>query len=437
MSDIYVCKFGGSSLAQPGDLSHLVDTILPGDEKRSIISPSAPGKRFSDDIKITDHGISYAKTGDEEHKAKIIARFESLYPGSSSRIENEIDKIGREDLTPKLALHSFTGLGERIQAQELARVLGWEYIGPEFFRVENGRVLAKPTRELLSERLKIGRKYVVCGFQGLNSEGKIEVLNRGGTDTSAAHVAVAVGAVMYENFSDRDGILAADPKYVNNPLKIDEITFWEIRCLSYSGFGIIHAESLQPVAQERIPVHVRSTSNFPSEGTYIVHDRISSQDKPLVGVAYQGGFCSFDVERFGMNEEIGIVAGVVDVFSRRGISIEYIPTGIDDFSVVLRQEQIEGKQDIGRIINDIYGVVGESTDVEFKQNLGCLVVAGKELKGRRGTLADVAKTLAEARVNIEIHSQGRRERSMVFGILAEDGPKAVNAVYDKYLREAS
>jgi aspartate kinase len=438
MLDIIVSKYGGSSVTCLNDLER-IKKITNDDPRRKVIVVSAPGKRNKDDIKVTDILIELAKTRDATLADQIIKRYKELLPDKShddlftllnDRIEQQLDE---ESYTASLK-----AFGEEACARLLAQYLDAEYIDPiELFLVSDEFSNAKiqPVSEsMIAQRLSnLSGICVVPGFYGYTKDGMIATFSRNASDVTGAYIAASVDAVVYEVYTDKDGVLAASPDIVKDPQKVSELTFREMRDLAYSGFTILHPEAMEPVARKGVSVHIRNTFSYPSEGTYILQDRISFDEKPIVGVAYQDGFCSFNVERFGLNEEVGIVRKILQIFEEDKISVEFVPSAIDDISIILKENQLK-RDTVGKIRRRISSIAGMDARIEFQERLGCLVVAGKGLKGYRGIAADIQLTLANAGVNISFISQGSRERCIVYGIDSSDGAKAVNAVYEKYLR---
>lgn len=439
MPDVIISKYGGSSITSREDIARIV-RITADDQRRKLIVVSAPGKRFSDDVKVTDMLITLARTRDCDLADKVLSRYQELCPGEDIKhLHDLLDQRLRQDLGNEAYTDSLKAFGEEASANLLARALNATYVDPRDILLVSGsfgdsRILPE-SGELIRQKIRGNGIFVVPGFYGYTKEGRIATFSRGGSDVTGAYLAASLDAILYENFTDREGIFATDPDLIKNPVKIKELTFEEMRDLSYSGFTIYHQAAMEPVARKRIPVHVRSTYGYPTEGTYIVDDRISDPEKPIVGIAYMNGFCSFDIERFGLNEEMGVARRILQVFEDENLSIEFMPSAIDDISVVLKEGQLGNRNvnSIGKLKNKLHAVVGENASINFQEHLGCLVVAGKGLKGRRGISAGIQLTLAEAGINLKFISQGPRERCIVYGIEDSDKVRAVNAVYGKYI----
>ncbi len=442
MNQIIVCKYGGSSTASPESLE-LKRRITKDDSRRKVIILSAHGK-LGDEKKDTDLLIDLARTKDNSIIDRIINKARKIYSqiprARFDEMQDDLFRRTRQELSGPALEDSVKSFGEYMCARLSAETLGYEFVDPkDLFLVSHdfgkGQILPN-SEEMIRSRLS-GKKgpLIIPGFYGFTENGDTVTLSRGGSDLTGAYIAAALDACLYENFTDTEGIFAADPKLVDKPRKIEKITFAEIRDLAYSGFSVFHEEAMKPLGKKGIPVHVRNTFTYPSQGTLIVPDRICSTDRPIVGVAYKESFCSLDIDFFGLNESIGSGRKILSVFEQRKIPVEYLTTGIDDISVIVNSKYFEGDFNrIDGVLSELRDVLGEDSNIFLQQNLGSLVVAGKGLKGKRGISADIQTTLAEAGVNIRFISQGPLERSIVYGIESSDGRKAVNVLYDKYLK---
>ncbi len=447
MAGLIVAKFGGSSVSTSKTIGNL-ELILKDPEKGAdwkVIVVSAPGKRHETDEKVTDLLIELSHDNSNEVLYnKIIGRYKELLGSENiSGVADLLrDRVNRTNLPKEEYTDLLKAFGEEACARILARRLGLEYVDPRDLMIlskdfGNGSILPQ-SEQLIHHRLlsglSEGKRFIIPGFFGYSDdEGKIVTLSRGGSDLTAAYLAFALDATLYENWTDINGIAAADPRLVNNPRRIKEMTFREIRDLAYSGFNILHHEAMRPVENKGIPIHVRNTFEPSHEGTYIVTDRISDPMFPVVGVAYKSGFCSFDVDRIGWNEQIDLLLKAGRVFKEHQIPIAYIPTGIDDFSFIVRGEKLASLGKVGDVIKSLYCAFGQGTEIKFQDNLSCVVVAGKGLKGYRGIAAQIQQCLADANINIKFISQGPEERCIIYGINSVDGKVAVNAIYGRFI----
>jgi aspartate kinase len=446
MDEVIVSKYGGSSCASYEDVQ-LRKRITSDDSRRQILVVSAHGIKPKDkgrEEKDTNLLIELARTKERTYVDKIMQRAKSIYPQVSenefSNLKSELEFRVNQCLEEDAYMDSIKAFGEYSSAFLSARAYGFEFVDPrELFVFSDdfgGAKILDESEDMIVKRLG-GKKgpFVVPGFYGYTKDGMVATLSRGGSDLTGSYIANALGALIYENFTDTNGISRASPVFVEKSKKIDEMTYEEIRDLAYSGFSVFHQEAMVPVARGNIPVHLRSFDAYPERGTYIVSDRFVEEDKPIVGVAYKEGFCSFDISSFGLNEMVGAGRKILGVFEEQKIPIEHITTGIDDMSVILRKEKLgSNKKDIGLLIRRLKSVLNNGSEVSFQQNLGGLVVAGKGLRGNKGISARVQQTLADSNVNIRFITQGPLERCIIYGIDERDAGVAVNSVYDSYLK---
>ncbi|MBS3116124.1 hypothetical protein J4421_00855 [Candidatus Woesearchaeota archaeon] len=453
MSETIVCKFGGTSLATREKVDH-VKRIINDDGKREYIVVSAPGsyKKDHDPViypKVTKllkdlAGMERRLTDAAAQLLDAIAqRYENIYPGSKKTVASDL----RNRFTSEIKDHeaywaNLLAAGEYWQGFLLAEDISAQFIDPtKFIKVSgslrNARVLPV-TYDLL---LALSKKYpykqkVIPGFYGATEEGLIGLLNEGGSDRTGSEVAVGVRAKIYENFSDYS-VLAADPALVPGAKPIREMTQKELRDLAYSGFKILQQEAILPLQGTPITLHIRSTDAYPEEGTRVVEDRVSDPQKPIIGIAYKPGFCAFSIEESGVNERIGLLHEMLDVFARREIPVEFPPCGIDDISVILEQDQIAAK--VSEIKQELADTVippnteRRKKDVEFTDNLGIVVMAGKGIARDHHLEALILSTLAENKIEIIAESKGVKRRCLIYVIPQSQGRTAVNALYNQFI----
>ena len=437
MQDLIVSKYGGSSITNLNDIER-IRKITQDDQKRKIIVVSAPGKKENNDDKVTDLLINFAKNKKNHILEKIIGKYFEIYGKKGEELTfNLINETLTINLEYIKLLDAVKSIGEKANALLLADYLNYEYIDPkELFLVTenfgNAKILPE-SEDMIKKRLDNDKIYVIPGFYGYTKKGDIATFSRGGSDLTAAYIASSLDSLVYENFTDQDGILSANPEIVDNPKKIKEITYKEMRDLSYIGFNIFNQEALLPLVKKRVLVHVRNTFNYPSQGTYILNERISDSEKPIIGVAYKDDFCAFNIDKFGLNDEIGVAEEILNVFSKNKLSIEFPLAQIDDFSVILRQEQLKKNNFLGRITNQLYDVLGNSGEVNFHDNLACISVAGKGLRDNKKIDLEIQNIFYDNKIDIEFIPKSKG-RCLIYCVNSNDGKKAANLIYDKFLR---
>lgn len=445
-----VVKFGGSSLAS-GQQVEKVFNIVVSDKDRKVVVVSAPGKRYSDDIKVTDLLIACAEhvieTGEGgEFFDAVIQRYTSI--ATELGLNEEIIEIITDDLSKLLAdrsksqerfMESVKASGEDNNAKLIAAYFqskGVEasYVNPKdaglLVSDEPGHAQVIPeTYENLYELRSRSGILVIPGFFGYTKEGEIVTFSRSGSDITGSILANGVKAEVYENFTDVDAVCSVNPGIVNNPKEIRELTYREMRELSYAGFSVFHDEALMPAFHAGIPVHVRNTNNPSAQGTRIVSER-QNQNGPVIGIASDKGFCSIYVQKYLMNREIGFGRKLLQILEEYELSYEHLPSGIDDISIILRQDQMNlaFEQDMLRRIQTELG----ADEVKIQHNLSLIMVVGEGMRCNIGTMSRAAKALSDIGVNIEMINQGSSEVSMMFGVKESDEKRAVQALYNEF-----
>lgn len=434
-------KYGGSSITNSGDVEHIAN-IINDDSRRKYIVISAPGRRFDDDIKVTQllERLSSERTNLTKSKStieEISERYNQIYPNSESFVGDYLTKRSQSSLSPQAYLSSLKAFGEEVNARLLAKSLDAKFVDPKDFMLVsdnyNDAKVLNQTYDRIAPLMKEEETLVFPGFYGFNSKDEIATFSSGGSDLTGAILSKGLNVIEYENFTDSP-IYCADPRIVKGPKVIKEMTYKELRDLSYSGFNIFHQDAVHPLEDTNIPIHIRSTKQYPEEGTRVVTERVSISGKPILGVAYKDGFCSFSVSKSGLNGNTGILKEITGVFSSYNIGIEYAPVGIDDVSIVAIQKDLKEKSHPDEIIKELKRTVGDNSLVNFYDNLGTLVVAGKSLSRGIKTMGEIIVNLSENNIGIRSVSCGEEKRCYMFGLNSKDGNKAVKIIYDSFIR---
>ncbi|MFT9846497.1 aspartate kinase [Aneurinibacillus sp. REN35] len=448
-----VAKFGGTSLASAAQIKKVCDIVL-ADPERKIVIVSAPGKRDKSDTKVTDLLIAlaekYVAEGEAEAElAAVVDRYRDIAEGLSlpRDIVDLIEADLRERLTldrsqPDMFMDAMKASGEDNNAKVVAHYLvslgvQASYVNPKeaglFVSEEHGnaQVLPESYENLKALRDREGL-LIFPGFFGYAPSGELVTFSRGGSDITGSILAAAVKADLYENFTDVDSVFAANPNIVENPTSIQKLTYREMRELSYAGFSVFHDEALIPAFRAGIPVCIKNTNNPSAPGTMIVFER-EGNGNPVVGIASASGFCSIYVSKYLMNREIGFGRRLLHILEDEQLSYEHIPSGIDDISVILRDDKIDDAME-ARITERIRTELAVD-DLVFEREMSMIMIVGEGMRHNVGTTARAAGALARARVNIEMINQGSSEVSMMFGVKAMDEEKAVRAIYEEFFNE--
>jgi len=433
---VKVVKFGGSSLADAQQFRKVKDIIF-SDPARRFVVPSAPGKRFDGDDKVTDMLYtcqSLAQQGQSFDGVfdRIVQRFVEIESGLglSTDIAGHLEKI-RSEIANGATADYAASRGEYLNGILLSAYLGFEFIDAKDLVKfdENGVFLPEYTNEVCGEALKGKKSAVIPGFYGSMPDGAIKTFSRGGSDISGAIVARSVYADVYENWTDVSGFLMADPRIVKNPDPIRVVTYGELRELAYMGATVLHEESIFPVRQACIPINVRNT-NAPEEmGTMIVPEAEDYSECAITGIAGKKGFAVINIEKDKMNVEVGFAYRVLSALVAHNISIEHMPTGIDTLSVVVAQKDLEGRR--RQVIDDIIAACNPDS-VEVHEDMALIAVVGRGMINRVGTSARVFTALAEHGVNVRMIDQGSSEINIIIGVESDQFEAAVNAIYSAF-----
>ena len=443
-----VVKFGGSSVATAEQIKKVL-RIVNQEDARKIIVVSAPGKRHDDDTKTTDLLIRlYEKVTsglDAEHKIEeIVTRYADIVHGLKTN--DAILTVIRDTLNqyiatlsdkPKRLLDALLSCGEDFNAQIIAQYnneqgIPTRYISPKAagIRVDDvpGNAQIQPSAyDHMYHLNDYDEKLIIPGFFGVSDTDHIVTFPRGGSDITGAIIARGVRASLYENFTDVSGIFKANPKVIQNPEVIEEITYREMRELSYAGFGVFHDEALQPLYKDRIPVVIKNTNRPEDRGTYILHDREIHPPNIISGISCDKGFSSINIKKYLMNRQVGFTRKILSVLEDFNISFDHMPSGIDNISIMMRTNQIAGRE---RQVLEHIRKTCDVDELNIEHDLAILMVVGEGMSRVIGTANKITEALAKSNINLKMINQGSSEISMMFGISMQDGDRAVKATYD-------
>lgn len=434
---VKVVKFGGSSLASAEQFKKVAD-IIHSDDSRRYVVPSAPGKRFSDDTKVTDmlYECYSAAAKGKDYKSilqKIKDRYNEIISslGLSINLEKEFE-IMETCFIGKAGRDYAASRGEYLNGMVLADYLGFEFVDAAevIFFDDNGNFDSDRTDKVLSARLENIKNAVIPGFYGSMPNDTIKTFSRGGSDVTGSIVAKAVGADLYENWTDVSGFLIADPRVIDSPEVIKTITYKELRELSYMGATVLHEDAIFPVRKEGIPINIKNTNAPDDEGTMIVESTSKKPDYTITGMAGKRGFTAVNIEKDMMNSELGFGRKVLEVFEKNGISFEHMPSGIDTMSVLVQQSEFEKKE------QEVLAGIHRNThpdSIEIESDIALIAVVGRGMKSVRGTAGRIFSALAHAHVNVKMIDQGSSELNIIIGVEDEDFDKALKAIYDIFV----
>ncbi|MCL1792301.1 MAG: aspartate kinase [Oscillospiraceae bacterium] len=433
---IKAVKFGGTSLADASRFKKVAE-IVKSDPDRKFVVPSAPGRRFPDDIKVTDMLLKTyeiaAKGGDiTDIFGEIKKRYDQITEelGLDISLEPEFAKI-KEGIVNKAGRDYTASRGEYLSGLVMAKFIGFPFIDAAevVFFGNNGSFDAELTNSVMGKRLAKCENAVIPGFYGIMPNGTIKTFSRGGSDITGAIVARAAGASMYENWTDVSGVLMADPKIIENPKPIDVMTYRELRELSYMGFSVFHEDSIFPVKHAKIPINIKNTDDPSAKGTLIVNHTDSIGENIITGIAGRKNFAVVTLEKDMMNSEIGFVKRVLEVFEKYNINFEHLPTGIDTLSLIINERDGETYKDV--LFRELQQKASPDS-IEYQKSLSLIAVVGRGMIRTKGTAAKVFGAVAAAGVNVRMIDQGSSELNIIIGVNDGDFEKAMRAIYGAF-----
>ncbi|MBQ9124339.1 MAG: aspartate kinase [Acholeplasmatales bacterium] len=432
---LVVTKFGGSSLSCATQFEK-VKNIVTSDPKRKIVVVSALGKRQSSDTKITDllfilHAHLKYSVPYEDIWQMLYDRFVGVEKelGIDYDITKDLDAL-KEELNKNISQDYLVSRGEYLTAKLMSKYLGYTFVDAKDLLIYNYDGVLDDAQTEKNVKLAFSKygTIVVPGFYGSYPNGSVKLLSRGGSDVTGSILAKCLNVSLYENWTDVSGILAADPRIIKNPKSIKEITYAELRELSYMGFSVLHEETVFPVQQLNIPINLKNTNDPQNPGT-IIRNVCTDNENIVTGIAGRKDFISFNISKDHMSNEIGFMCKTLAIFEKYNVSIEHVPSGIDSFSVVVAQSSVEKCQ---------YELVTElktqlNCNVTVEKDIALVAVVGRNMAKRSGVCAKVFQTLGTEKINVKLLAQGPSELNIIIGVAGGDYDKTLSSLYESLI----
>lgn len=432
-----VVKFGGSSLAS-GETFEKVKKIIEADSSRAIVVVSAPGKRFSKDMKVTD--MLYLCHAHIKYNASFDSIFDEIkerynqikeYCKLSVDLDYEFDKI-YSGFNKKATVDYIVSRGEYLNAKLMAEYLGYTFVDSASWLIFdfNGKVDFEKSYKNLSDIVETNPRIVIPGFYGVTPDGSVKTFSRGGSDITGAIAAAAINADMYENWTDVSGIMTADPRIVENPRPIQNVTFAELRELSYMGAEVLHEETVFPVRQKNIPLYIKNTNDMNARGTLVMEAFDDEEDKNahfITGISGKKNFSIITIAKNKMNDEIGYVRRALEVFERFQVPIEHIPSSIDSFSVVVASAHID------KCMHELISALNQELtpdSIKIDNEISLIAIVGRKLKQNIGIAGKIFTSLGENDINIKMIEQGADEINIIIGVDDTNFKKTIRVLYN-------
>ena len=435
-----VTKFGGSSMADAGQYRKIRD-IVTSDRGRRVVVVSAAGKRFKDDHKITDLlYLCHAHTQYGVDCDRIFEMITSRYIEIRDELELKVDlesefaELKKRLDAKAISADELVSRGEYFSAKLMAAFLGFQFVDAiDWIKFKfDGTVDQETTYANLKKVVK-GKGIVIPGFYGLMPDGNIRTFSRGGSDITGALAAAALDADVYENWTDVSGILMADPRIVDDPMVIPEVTYDELRELSYSGAQVLHEGTIFPVREKNIPLNIRNT-NAPNDPGTMIRERFSGDTDPdrfITGITGKKDFTILHLSKRGMSNEVGVLRKILTVLERHGVSVDYAPNGIDSVSVVMPTAAIAPC--LYTILGEIQQEVKPDT-LDVYDQIAVVAAVGRKMAFRPGISGKIFAALGHADINIRMINQGPDELNIIFGVDNRDFATAIKVLYNSFVK---
>lgn len=435
-----VVKFGGSSMADAGQYRKIRDILL-NDPERRVVVVSAAGKRFKGDHKLTD--LLYLCHAHTQYGVDCSAIFEMIRSryldirdelGIKLELEGEFDELKKRLDAGAVSQDELASRGEYFSAKLMAAYLGFQFVdAADWIKFNYDGSVDKEKSYAALKAMFVGYGMVIPGFYGTMPDGRIRTFSRGGSDITGALAAAALDADVYENWTDVSGILMADPRIVDDPQTIPEVTYDELRELSYSGAQVLHEGTIFPVREKNIPLNIRNT-NAPDDPGTMIKERFEQDSDPhrfITGITGKKDFTIISLSKRGLSSEVGYLRKVLSVFERHNISIDYVPNGIDNVSVVLPTDAVAP---------ELYTILGEiqqelkPDSLMIHDRIAVVAAVGRKMAFRPGISGQIFATLGEAGINIRMINQGPDELNIIFGVDNRDFAQAIRVLYNSFVK---
>ncbi len=429
-----VTKFGGTSLADASQFRKIKDIIEANPDRKYVVA-SAPGKRFSEDIKVTDlllRCYELAAAGqsfDAEFKA-IQERFQTII--NELHVEfplQEEMEIIRKNMEEDPQQEYIASRGEYLNSRILSAYLGFTFVDPEWCVCfnDNGELDELMTQRTMAASLRPLTNAVIAGFYGSDRSGKIRTFSRGGSDITGSLAARAIEADLYENWTDVSGLLAADPRIVDSPKSVKYLSYRELRTLSYMGASVLHSDAVHPVSDLGIPINIKNTNHPEDPGTMIVRELPKNETKyPVVGVAGRKGMSVIQIEKVMVSDDAGFTAIILDILKALHLPFEHCLTGIDSVTLIIRSDLLAPYQ------QKLFDEITEQLHPDFlglKENLSMIAVIGEKATEVSNANIQVLSALAKAGIELSTINQGAGKLNLLIGVPEECYEDAIRTIY--------
>jgi len=402
---ILVQKFGGTSLATTEARSRVCDIVAANQQAgyALVVVVSAMGRESA----------AYATD-------TLINLIKEVNPDPLPRELDILMSCGETICGVLLANQlSAQGIKARFLSGEQAGIVTDGNYGNAHIRYVNP--------QKLMECLENGLVAVVAGFQGLGENGELTTLGRGGSDTTASALGVALNAEFIDIFTDVEGVMTADPRIVENARLLDSINYNEICQLARDGAKVVHPRAIEIAMQKGIPVRIRST--FTDTLGTMVSNRIGKIDEPvriisdrlITGITYTSDIAQIKISTSGLDDKNTVELKVFRSLAEAGVSVDFITVQPEAVMFTVNSDKAAKTNGILRAIELI---------PEIELNCAKVAIVGAAMTGIPGIMYKVVEALADH--NIPILQSGDSYTNIWCLVKKEHMQMAVQALHDKF-----
>ena len=430
-----LAKFGGSSLASSKQFKK-VKAIINSNQERQIIVASAPGKEQVEKTKVTDlllllHAHIEYNINYQHLLENIYNRFKNIIDDLKikSVFEEKFEKFSNE-LSSNTNKDYLVSRGEYFNAMILSEYLGFEFLDAKDIVYVNydGTINYELSLKWLNRYLDVNKKYVIPGFYACTPDNEVRTFNRGGSDLTASIISRLLEVNLYENWTDVSGLFVADPRIIDSPLRIERITYNELRELAYRGANIIQQESIVPIEDTNIPIHIKNT-NAPEDFGTLISKVVETNGNIITGMSGQSDYSSLTIIKDSTKPFALILKEVLNTFIKYKLTIEHIPTGIDTFSIISKTTQI--KKVYFELINELRNIDG-IIDITTEDQIALIAIVGRNMSYIPGVSGRIFSTLGKNKINIKVIAQASKEISIIIGVSNSDYQEAIRVLYKEF-----
>jgi len=427
------CKFGGTSVATAENIRKCKQ-IVNGDENRKFVVVSAPGKKNKNGKKVTDlllecyHNRFDEDTfnrafGDVKSAFKDIATLVEEFP-----IEKELDCLYDQMKNSEANLDFVLSRGEYLNAKIISKYFGYEFLdASRFIRFKDGELDLSATM-IAAEMIDRKKRYVIPGFYGLDEHGHIKTFSRGGGDISGSVVARVFDCDLYENWTDVDGIYVCDPRLVEDCKKVTQVSFRELREMSYMGASVLHAETLLPIFENPIPIVIKNTFAPELAGTQILKKRTEVSEKETITcITGKNDYTCIQISKMMLDKQLGFVKKATSVFEEYGINISHTHSGLDNLCFFVERSEYK-KITFEKLLEELSQRI-DADKIKGHDNMALLAVIGHNLSGSVSFLAKIFHALAKNKISARTIYQSISECNVIIGVDNDRLTDSVKALY--------